>query len=299
MNAPSHVGPPKPALYVVATPLGNLEDLSSRAAQILRSVPCVAAEDTRVTRTLLAHLGVRPEIFPAHAHNEEAATEQILLRLQAGQAVALVSDAGTPAISDPGAKVVAAAHAAGFAVIPIPGPSAVTTLLSAAGLEGEGFRFVGFLPSAPGARRRRLGDLAIDPAILVFFEAPHRIDDCLAALVEAFGAERPMAIGRELSKRFEEIARMPLGQAREWLESNGQRSRGEFTLAVAGAPGRRSLAQVRDDTPMDAVFEAMVDRLLRTLAAEFPSATAARLAAKVLARPRAELYRRLLELTRR
>jgi 16S rRNA (cytidine1402-2'-O)-methyltransferase len=290
---------PPATLFVVATPIGNLDDLSTRAAQVLRTVTSVAAEDTRVSRTLLAHLGIRPDIFPAHAHNEVQAAQQVLGRLQQGLSVALVTDAGTPAISDPGSRIVAAAHAAGFPVVPIPGASAVVALLSAAGLEGDGFRFIGFLPVSAGARRRRLAEFSQDPAVLVLFEAPHRIDATIGALADAFGADRTVVIGRELTKRFEEVARIPLGQAAAWLDGHPDRHRGEFALAIAPAPNR--MKDLASDTELgggarDSALVALTDRLLKALAAELPAAAAARVAAQALGQSRQNLYRRLLEI---
>jgi len=299
MTAPLGAQRPPATLFVVATPIGNLDDLSTRAAQVLRTVTSVAAEDTRVSRTLLAHLGIRPDIFPAHAHNEVQAAQQVLGRLQQGMSVALVTDAGTPAISDPGSRIVAAAHEAGFPVVPIPGASAVVALLSAAGLEGDGFRFIGFLPASAGARRRRLAEFSQDPAVLVLFEAPHRIDATFGALADAFGVDRTVVIGRELTKRFEEVARIPLGQAVAWLDGHPDRRRGEFALAIAPAPDRstdRSGDPELVGEARDPALVALTDRLLKALATELPAAGAARVAAQALGQSRQSLYRRLLEI---
>jgi 16S rRNA (cytidine1402-2'-O)-methyltransferase len=211
----------------------------------------------------------------------------------------LVTDAGTPAISDPGSRIVAAAHQAGFPVVPIPGASAVVALLSAAGLEGDGFRFIGFLPASAGARRRRLAEFSQDPAVLVLFEAPHRIDATIGALADAFGADRLVVIGRELTKRFEEVARIPLGQAATWLDGHPDRRRGEFALAIAPAPDRiRDLTSdpALGDEARDPALVALTDRLLKALAAELPAAAAARVAAQALGQSRQNLYRRLLEI---
>jgi len=223
----------------------------------------------------------------------------VLGRLQQGMSVALVTDAGTPAISDPGSRIVAAAHEAGFPVVPIPGASAVVALLSAAGLEGDGFRFIGFLPASAGARRRRLAEFSQDPAVLVLFEAPHRIDATIGALTDAFGAQRLVVIGRELTKRFEEIARIPLGQAADWLDGHPDRRRGEFALAIAPAPDRitdRSSDPELGGEARDPALVALTDRLLKALAAELPAAAAARVAAQALGQSRQALYRRLLEI---
>ncbi|HMN83331.1 MAG TPA: 16S rRNA (cytidine(1402)-2'-O)-methyltransferase [Burkholderiaceae bacterium] len=227
------------SLYVVATPIGNLSDIGQRAASVLREVKWVAAEDTRVSRVLLDHLGCRPPLVALHQHNERAAGEALIRRLLAGETGALISDAGTPAISDPGARLVAAAHEAGVRIIPVPGASAPVTLLSAAGLEPAPFVFEGFLPPRPRARDQRLRSLRAHcdalGAHLVLFEAPHRIAKTLQVLADHYGPDRPLAIGRELTKRFEEVVRITTGGAVAWLQSRPTRSRGEFVLAV-GAP---------------------------------------------------------------
>jgi 16S rRNA (cytidine1402-2'-O)-methyltransferase len=290
----THATPAIATLFVVATPIGNLDDLSPRALHVLRSVAAIAAEDTRVSRTLLHRHGIHTDIFPAHAHNEEIAAQQVLERLQRGQSVALISDAGTPAVSDPGSRIVAAAHALGYTVTPIPGPSAVLALLCAAGLEGEGFRFIGFLPSQGGARRRRLEALRDEPAIVVFFEAPHRIAATLEALASVFDDARPLVIGRELTKRFEEIARLPVSAASAWLAAQPHRSRGEFVLAIGPKPFAD--APVAPGLASDPAAAAFADRLLKALASELPAASAARVAASVLEAPRQALYQRLLAL---
>ncbi len=206
---------------------------------MLREVKWVAAEDTRVSRVLLDHLGCRPPLVALHQHNERAAGEALIRRLLAGETGALISDAGTPAISDPGARLVAAAHEAGVRIIPVPGASAPVTLLSAAGLEPAPFVFEGFLPPRPRARDQRLRSLRAHcdalGAHLVLFEAPHRIAKTLQVLADHYGPDRPLAIGRELTKRFEEVVRITTGGAVAWLQSRPTRSRGEFVLAV-GAP---------------------------------------------------------------
>ena len=206
---------------------------------MLRDVKWIAAEDTRVSRVLLDHLGCRPSLIALHQHNELAAGEGLIRRLLTGETGALISDAGTPAISDPGARLVAAAHAAGVRVIPVPGASAPVTLLSAAGLEPAPFVFEGFLPPRARARDLRLRMLRLHcdalGAHLVLFEAPHRIARTLQALVDQYGCDRPLAIGRELTKHYEEVARIDTGRAVAWLQMRPARSRGEFVLAI-GAP---------------------------------------------------------------
>ena len=241
------------ALYVVPTPLGNLADLTRRAEDVLRSVPWVAAEDTRHSGPLLKQLGAQARTLPAHQHNEHEAAVRIVERLQAGESVALISDAGTPGISDPGARVVAAVRAAGCKVVPLPGPCAATTALSASGLLDEHFLFYGFLPSKGGQRRQALEELRDTPCALVFYEAPHRVLETVADMATVFG-ERTLVIARELTKLFETVHSLPLGQALAWLKEDPNRQRGEFVLMLSGAPkgggdgeGERVLKLLLDD----------------------------------------------------
>ena len=223
-----------PALYVVPTPLGNLADLTRRAEEILRAVPWVAAEDTRHSAPLLKQLGARARMLPAHQHNEQEAAARIVEKLQAGEAVALVSDAGTPGISDPGARIVAAVRAAGGKVVPLPGPCAAVTALSAAGLPDAQFLFYGFLPSKSGQRRQVLENLRQQACALVFYEAPHRVLETVEDMALVLG-ERTLVVARELTKLFENIDSLPLTAAREWLAADANRQRGEFVLIVSGA----------------------------------------------------------------
>jgi 16S rRNA (cytidine1402-2'-O)-methyltransferase len=288
-------------LYVVATPIGHLDDLSPRAARILREVDLVAAEDTRVTRVLLRHAGSSAPLISARAHNEAQAAARIVALLAEGKSVALVSDAGTPAISDPGARVVAAVHAAGYPVVAIPGPSALTALLSAAGLEEGPILFEGFLPARARARRDRLDTLAAAAgaagAALVVYEAPHRIDALLADLLRVFDPAHRIVIGRELTKVFEEVVVMPLGAATGWLDERPQRRRGEYVLALARPAGSTASADGvgqatssdTDERPTAAVDPA-TRRLLDLLLAELPPARAARLAHAISGVPRDALY---------
>jgi 16S rRNA (cytidine1402-2'-O)-methyltransferase len=220
-------------LYLVATPLGNLEDITLRALRVLRQVSLIAAEDTRTTSQLLQHFEIRNSLVSYYEHNKLTRQEQILAALAEGD-VALVSDAGTPLFSDPGYELVRAAIEAGFAVVSIPGPSALTSALPASGLPTDQFLFAGFLPRKTGERRRRLQEVRGQPATLVFYESPHRLRETLADMIEILGGERAIAVCRELTKLHEEIWRGSLaGAQQEWA---GRKPRGEFTLVVAGAP---------------------------------------------------------------
>ena len=224
-----------PALYVVPTPLGNLADITQRALDVLRRVNWVAAEDTRHTAPLLKHYGVSARLLAAHEHNEESAAQQIIARLNDGESVALVSDAGTPAISDPGARLVARVRQAGCRVIPLPGPCAAVTALSASGLSEPHFLFYGFLPAKVRQREDALRELGGLPYALVFYEAPHRILEAVESLITVFGGARTLVIARELTKLFETIHACPLGEALAWLREDANRQRGEFVLLVSGA----------------------------------------------------------------
>jgi 16S rRNA (cytidine1402-2'-O)-methyltransferase len=218
-------------LYVVATPIGNLEDVTLRALRILREVTVIAAEDTRRTARILQQYSISTRTTSLHEHNERAKMPRLLERLQAGESVALVSDAGTPAVSDPGAALVAAAHQAGIRVEPVPGPSAVIAALSACGFPETEFSFLGFPPARSNARKRWLSGLASERRTLVFYEAPHRIRQCLTDMLEAFG-DRELLVAREITKRHETLAVRPISSHLERLSEE----RGEFTLVLRGAP---------------------------------------------------------------
>jgi 16S rRNA (cytidine1402-2'-O)-methyltransferase len=274
-------------LYVVATPIGRLSDLSLRATDVLRRVDALGAEDTRVSRQLLDHIGARPTLIACHAHNEARTAQALVERIRTGQAVALISDAGTPGISDPGARVVAAVHAAGLPVIPVPGPSAVVTLLSAAGFLEPRFRFEGFLPARATARRERLQELACSQDVVVFYESPHRIVETLDDLANAVEPERMVVVGRELTKRFEQIHRAAASTLPQWLAEDSDRRRGEFVIALDAAPSADTL-QATDAVPMDA--------LLRALCAELPVRQAARMAAQASGLRANDLYKRAVAL---
>lgn len=275
------------ALYVVATPIGNLADIGGRALDTLRAAAWVAAEDTRHTQGLLAHYGIASRLFAAHEHNEEAAAQRIIGCLAAGESVALVSDAGTPGISDPGARIVGRVRAAGFPVVPIPGPCAAVAALSASGITAPHWLFCGFLPTRPAARRQAIEAVAAVPAALVFYEAPHRIVDTIEALAAGLGETRDCIMARELSKRFESIHRCRLGEALAWLEADPDRRRGEFVVVVDAPP-----------TPAaEAAASADGERVLALLLAEgLPVKQAARLTQAITGAPKKALYERALAL---
>lgn len=240
-------------LYVVPTPLGNMGDMTQRAIDVLRAVPWVAAEDTRHSAPLLKHYGSNARLLAAHQHNEEAAAQQVIARLAEGESVALVSDAGTPAVSDPGARLVARVRQAGYRVVPLPGPCAAVTALSASGLAEPHFLFYGFLPSRARQRDDALRELVSLPYALVFYEAPHRIVDTVAALAAVFGGERTLVIARELTKVFETVHSGALGAASDWLQADANRQRGEFVLLVSGAPA------VGNDSEGERVLRLLLD----------------------------------------
>lgn len=272
-----------PALYVVATPIGNREDVTQRAIAVLRAASAVACEDTRHSRPFLEGLGVAVPLIPLHEHNERRAVDRVIALIGEGKSVALVSDAGTPGISDPGGRAVAAVRAAGIPVVPIPGPSALSAALSVAGLADGPVLFAGFLPARPGARQAEIRRLAAVPAALVFYEAPHRIEEAVADLIALLEPDRTLLVARELTKVFEEIASMPLPAGAAWLAADANRRRGEFVLVVSAPPPRTGL-------------DAEAERVLRLLLAELPVKTAARLAAELTGRPRNEFYARALAL---
>lgn len=265
-------------LWIVATPIGNRDDISLRAIAVLRAVAVIAAEDTRHSRPLLAHHGIDTPLTALHEHNEREAVDGVLRRLQAGDDVALVSDAGTPLISDPGFRLVRAARAAGVRVAPVPGPCAAIAALSAAGLPSDRFVFEGFLPARAAARRARLAELAADARTLIFYESPHRVAESLADLRDVLGGEREAVLARELTKLFETVTGEPLAALAARVAADRDQQRGECVLLVAGcadavesriAEGRRVLALLRD---------------------ELPPAKAAKLAAAISGAPRKLLY---------
>lgn len=275
---------PKGALYLVATPIGNLADLTLRSIHLLSLVDAVACEDTRVTGHLLRHLGLDKKMMAVHQHNEAGAAQQVIDLLRQGLRVAYASDAGTPAVSDPGAQLVARVQAAGLRAVPIPGVSSVTTALSVAGdTAGAGFHFAGFLPAKGAARATALDEALSWPGSTVFFEAPHRIDD-LARDLQAGAAQRRVTLCRELTKQFEEIATLGVAELPAWLKAQANRDRGEFVVVVHAAGA----------TEASAAFSDEVLALLKALSDHLPVKQAAGLVADVTRLPRKALYEQAL-----
>jgi 16S rRNA (cytidine1402-2'-O)-methyltransferase len=280
---------PAASLYVVATPIGNLADMTLRAVHVLGRVDAVACEDTRVSAALLRHLGLDKPLLAVHEHNEASAAQGVIERLAQGQRVAYVSDAGTPAVSDPGAVLVAAVRAAGYRVLPIPGCSSAVTALSAAGdARTSGFTFVGFLPAKGSERKAALQALAAQPQAQVLFEAPHRVQTLAAELAQAM-PQRLLSCCRELTKQFESIHTLPAADFPAWLAEDTQRLRGEFVLVLHAAPAEAATEEA-DALPAEA------ERTLRTLLAELPLKQAVSLAATLSGAPRNALYQRALAL---
>jgi 16S rRNA (cytidine1402-2'-O)-methyltransferase len=279
---------PRPGtLFLVATPIGNLADLSPRGRDVLRDADLLLAEDTRHTAQLLHACGIqRPAgtMESLHEHNERERVPRVIERLLAGATVALASDAGTPLVSDPGAALVQAAVAAGIAVIAVPGPCAAVAALTLASLPAARFAFEGFLPPRQAARRSALQELAREPRTLVFYEAPHRLRETLEDLAAAFGAERPAAVARELTKKFETVYRGTLGTLALQAATDPDMSRGEIVLVVQGV------------TEAASADDAEAERVLAVLLGELPVSQAAKIAAQLTGRPRKELYERALRL---
>lgn len=270
-------------LYVVATPIGNLGDITLRALETLKTVDAIAAEDTRHTSGLLAHFGISKKLIAVHQHNEQQSAAKLLPLLQAGQNIALVTDAGTPAISDPGALVVKAVRDAGIKVVPVPGASAVIAALSASGIADGGFYFYGFLPASAGQRRKALESLKALPATLVFYEAPHRIVACVEDVFETLG-ERNITFCRELTKTFETIYTCPASRASAWLQADTNQQRGEFVLLVEAAPAQ------------DEGLPAQAQDVLRLLLNELPLKQAVKLATEITGAKKNDLYQLALTL---
>lgn len=272
-------------LFVVATPIGNLDDLSPRAREVLGRMDLIAAEDTRVTGRLLSHFGIKVRTTALHDHNEERKLPRLIEALKGGKSVALVADAGTPLISDPGFRLVRAAHEAGIVVLPIPGPSAPVAALSASGLPSDRFAFEGFLPSRKGARRSRLEALQQEPRTLLFFESVHRVAATVTDMRAAFGDDRPAFIGRELSKLHEQCVAGSLKSLAESLADGRIPLKGEFVIGIAGT-----------DAPDEAGAAVDTDRLLGELIAVMPGKQAVDIVARVTGAPRNAVYQQMLVL---
>ena len=270
-------------LFVVATPIGNLEDLTPRARQTLAEVSLIAAEDTRHTGRLLSHFGIKTRLFALHDHNEEKVVHGLIESLQGGNNVALVSDAGTPLVSDPGFRLVRAAHEHGITVSPIPGASAVTAALSAAGIPTDRFCFEGFAPSKHAARKDWLENLANERRTLVIYESVHRIEESLADMVTVFGPDRQAFIGRELTKMHEQCVQESLGELHRQVKDKSIVGKGEFAIVIAGSSHKQ-------ESPLE------VDRLLRALCAHLSAKDSAKVAAEATGLKRNALYERLLVL---
>jgi len=283
---------PASALYVVATPIGNLGDLGLRAWQALARADVIAAEDTRASRTLLDAWGIATPLMAAHRHNEAAAAQAICERLAQGQRVALVSDAGAPAVSDPGARIVRAAREAGYTVVPVPGPSAVIAALMGSGVtsdENPAYAFAGFAPPKATARQRWLRRWCALPAPVLMFESPHRLAAMLADLLEVCGPGRKLTVARELTKRFEEIATMTMAESADWLAADPHHAQGEFVLIVHEAEG------AADEDEDGGTTGIQVDTLLDALLESLSVRDAAKVAAKITGQPRDKLYAKALE----
>jgi len=277
---------PQPgSLYVVATPIGNLGDLSPRAVEVLRSVERIAAEDTRHSRKLLQHFAIQTPLVAVHEHNERELAPRLVEQLRAGASLALISDAGTPLISDPGFNLVRLAREAGVRVIPVPGPSALVCALSASGLATDRFVFEGFLPAKRVARRARLAELHHDSRTLILYESGHRIVDCLQDLAELFGGGRHAVLARELTKQFETIRDASLEELADWVAADRNQQKGEIVLLVAGCP-----------QPDKYQVSAEAEQLLAILLDELPVKLAAKLAARITGLNKRDLYNRALQL---
>ncbi|MCO1333694.1 16S rRNA (cytidine(1402)-2'-O)-methyltransferase [Microbulbifer sp. OS29] len=278
------MGPDQALLYIVATPIGNLGDMVPRAVEVLQCADLVAAEDTRHSQRLFSHFNIDTPLMAYHDHSDDKRTEQILQRLEQGQTIALISDAGTPLISDPGYRLVRQARERGIKVSPIPGACAFVAALSAAGLPSDKFSFEGFLPAKPGARERALQGLVDDGRTLVFYEAPHRVVGTLEAMATVFGGRREAVIAREVSKAFEIFQLMPLVKLVEWVRADSNQQRGEIVLLVRGAERSR-----------ESELDAEAQRIMSLLLAELPPKKAAALAAEITGVKKKVLYNWSLE----
>lgn len=284
MESLSRQNVPTSTLYVIATPIGNIGDISLRALHILGMADLVACEDTRTSKALLSAYGFSAELVSAHKYNERETAGYLIERLKRGERIALVSDAGTPAVSDPGARIVDAVREAGINVVPVPGSSAAITALSASGLLDGHFLFYGFLPTKNVQRNDVLKTLTETRATLIFYEAPHRIEETLKALADIFEPARRIVIARELTKLFEEIHRCTMAEVMDWINSDPNHKKGEFVLLVEGAP------------PVSEDLNTESQRVLSILMKELPVSAAASLAAKITGDKKNRLYELALQL---
>lgn len=271
-------------LYVVATPIGNLADITLRALAVLKEVPLIATEDTRHSRTLLSRHGIRTPTTACHDHNEEQVLPGLIQHLQSGRDLAVISDAGTPLISDPGYRLVRAAQDRGCPVVPVPGPSALISALSVCGLPSDRFAFEGFLPRRGEARRRCLADLKAEPRTLIFYEAPRRLAAALEDLANEFGEQREASLAREMTKQFETVRRDTLGRLRDWVRERPDQQQGEVVLVVRGKEAEPSELDERDRETLRVLLDVM------------PLKQAAECAARITGRSRNALYRAGLEM---
>ena len=272
-------------LYVVATPIGNLGDITLRAIETLKVVDAIAAEDTRHTSGLLSHFGISKKLIAVHEHNEQQSAEKLVLALKNGDNIALVTDAGTPAVSDPGAIVVKIAREAGIKVVPIPGVSAVVTALSASGIMQNGFYFHGFLPASGAARRKQLETLKAQTVTIVLYEAPHRIIESVEDIAKVLGENRQITFCRELTKTFETIYTCPASRSSAWLQADANQQRGEFVLLVEAAP----VVEAQE-------ISEEAQRVLKCLLAELPLKQAVALATEITSEKKNDLYELALKL---
>jgi len=272
-------------LYVVATPIGNLGDITLRALETLKSVDAIAAEDTRHSSGLLNHFGISKKLIAVHEHNEHQSAEKLLLQLKNGENIALVTDAGTPGISDPGAVVVDLVRKAGIKVVPIPGVSAVVAALSASGITQNGFYFHGFLPASGAARRKVLQSLKAQTVTLVLYEAPHRIVECIEDIAQVLGSERRITFARELTKTFETIYTCPASNASAWLQTDANQQRGEFVLLIEAEPPQET-QEISEEA----------QRVLKCLLADLPLKQAVALATEITQLKKNDLYELALAL---
>lgn len=271
-------------LYIVATPIGNLDDITLRAVETLKKVDFVAAEDTRHSQRLMNHLGVTAKMMALHEHNEREKSQALIDKIKEGKSIALVSDAGTPLISDPGYFLVKLAREQGIKVVPIPGVSAVVTALSVSGLPSDRFVFEGFLPAKQGAKTKRLEAFLYESRTVIFYESPHRILDTLNVMNDVYGADRYLVVARELTKTFETIKGDGLGALCQWVESDANQQKGEFVLLLEGVA----------DSPDASVADQ--DKMLTLLMAEMPIKKASKIVSELVGGNKKELYQRALEI---